>query len=298
MEPSQEFKELHSQATLSFIDHDYDQAEEYIQRAILHNPEMFTAYSLLSEIHLARGDKDRALLALFHGAHTRPRDTDVWSNVAELILERAGDDRSAAIRDAIYCYNRVIGVDPAQTHARYRRASLYFELGYKGKAIWEYERLLKLLPHDTKVLRHIAELYTELGDVERAITHYDNSIAYYKFLEPKLVTTFTWSDVNIYAELFSYSSQPKEGILKVKALSRWLLSRGEDEFWDQYNADDREFDAFDAPRRIEVPEFKRHKHETSAFGEGLPLELRIKLGLLRLKLEDCELEEAMVSPSI
>ena len=298
LEPNQEFKTLHSQATFAFIDHDYDKAEDYIQKAILNNPEMFTAHSLLSEIHLARGDKDKALLALFHGAHTRPRDINVWTNVANLILEREGDNRPSAIRDAIYCFNRVIGVDPAQVEVRFRRANLYLELGQRGKAVWEFERLLKLLPHDTKVLRHIAELYTELGDTERAIIHYDKSITYYKSLEPDVVTRFTWSDVNVYAELMSYSEPSMQGISKLKSLFRWMLGRKEDDYWDQHNDDDREFDAFDDPRRKAVPGFVSYRYELSAYGAGLPLELRVKLGILRLMLGQDEIEEAMASISL
>jgi predicted Zn-dependent protease len=85
-EPSQEFKILHSEATTAFIDHDYNKADDFAQRAILANPEIFAAHSLLSEIHFARGDKDKALAALFNGAHTRPKDIQVWSRVANLIL--------------------------------------------------------------------------------------------------------------------------------------------------------------------------------------------------------------------
>lgn len=297
LEPSHEFKTLHSQATLAFLDHDYDIAEDYVQEAIRNNPEMFSAHALLSEIHLARGDNDRALTALFHGAHTRPRDTEVWTKVAELILERAGNDRLSGIRDAIYCYNRVIGVDPTQVEARYRRAVLNLEFGHKGKAAYEYERLLKLLPHDTTVLRHIAELFIDIGDTERAISHFEEAIAHYQLVEPDVATSFTWSDVNIYAELFSYSGQSSRGVAKLKSVSRWLLGRGQETFWDNYTEDDREFDADDQPRRKEVPEFVCGRYGRSAYGEGLPLELRVKLGILRLKSENSGFEEVMVTLS-
>ena len=298
LEPSDEFKTLHSQATLAFLDHHYDKAEEYVQEAIRYNPEIFSAHALLSEIHLARGDNDRALTALFHGAHTRPTDTEVWTKVAELILERAGNDRLSGIRDAIYCYNRVIGVDPGQVEARYRRAALNLERGHKGKAAYEYERLLKLLPHDTTVLRHMAELFNEIGDTERVISHFEEAIAHYQSVEPSAVTSFTWSDANIYAELLTYSDQPSRGIVKLRSLSRWLLGRGQEEFWDKYTDDDREFDAHDQPRRNEVPEFICGKYGRSAYGEGLPLEIRVKLGILRLKGENSEFEEATVTRSI
>ena len=294
LEPSQEFKVLHSHATVAFIDHDYDLAEDFVQQAIAVNPEMFSAHSLLSEIHMARGDQNKALTALFHGVHTRPRDTQAWCKVAELILERALDDRSSGIRDAIYCYNRVIGADSTHVEARYSRAALNREIGNKSKAAYDYERLLKQLPHDTTVLRHIAEIYIELGEVERALRHYDHSISHYQSKEPHVVTSITWSDLNIYAELLSCLGDYSKGLQILKTLCRWLLGRKDDRIWDEFADDDREFDVEDLPRRAIAEEFVPGKFEAATYGEGLPLELRVKLGVFRLKLGRSYLVEAMV----
>ena len=294
LDPSPEFKQLHSQAILAFIEQDYDLAEERVQQAIRTNPEMFQAHSLLSEIHLARGDKGKALIALFHGAHTRPRDPEVWMTVAQLLLDRAGDDRVAGARDAIYCYNRIIEIDVTNTEARYHRATLNLELGYANKAAYDYDKLLILCPHDTTVLRHIAEVCIEAGDVNRAIDLYNTSITYYKNIEPSKVKSFSWTDANSYAELFLHSSRSIEGISCIKSLSRWLLDRGDDKFWDHYAGDDRELDLDDDTRRGGVAEFIPGRHDRWKYGEGLPLELRIKLGILRLKLADDMFEEAMV----
>ena len=293
-EPSQEFKVLHSKATTAFIDHDYDKADEFAQRAILVNPEMFAAHSLLSEIHLARGDEDKALAALFNGAHTRPRDVKVWSRVASLILERAGDDRLAALNDAIYCYNRIIGVDATNMDARYQRAALNRELGYNGRAVLEYERMLRLLPHDTTVLRHLAEVCIDLGEVERAKNHYDASIAYYLSDEEASAMTISWSDINIYGELFGFLHRYAEGISRLKSLSRWLLGRGRETYWDDVVEDDREWDTEDYPRRSQVQQFTAGQFGSTTYGDGLPLELRVKLGVYRLKLGANYVKEALV----
>ncbi len=294
LEPSVEFKMLHSQATMAFIDHDYEEAEQLALQAILVNPEMYTARFLLSEIHMARGDKDKAITALFHAAHTKPRDTQGWLKLAQLLLERDGEDRPSAVRDAIYCYGRIIGMESTNVEARYQRAALNRELGYTGRAAQEYEHLLKQLPHDTTVLRHLAEIYIELNDVEKAVAHYDDSVAYYYEREPHNVTSFSWSDVNICAELFGYQRQHEQSIQKLKALSRWLLGRGTDLIWEQFDKDDREWDSEDGPRRLEVPGFKAGAYKVTAYGDGMPLELRIKLGVLRLKVNS-NLEEAIVS---
>ena len=297
LEPSVEFKMLHSQATMAFIDHDYEEAEQLALQAILVNPEMYTARFLLSEIHMARGDKDKAITALFHAAHTQPRDTQGWLKLAQLLLKRDGEDRPSALRDAIYCYSRIISLESTNVEARYQRATLNRELGYIGRAAQEYEHLLKQLPHDTTVLRHLAEVYIELNDIDKAVAHYDQSIIYFREKEPSNVTSFSWSDVNICAELYGYQIQYEKASLKLKALSRWLLGRGNDSIWEPFEEDDREWDSEDLPRRVEVPGFKPGAYEPAAYGNGLPLELRVKLGVFRLKAVNGNFEEAIVSPA-
>ena len=295
LEPGLDFKALHSQATMAFIDQDYDEAEQLAQQAIFVNPEMFSAHSLLSEIHQARGEQDKAVTALFNGAHTRPRDTQLWSKVAELVLERVESERHINLRTAVYCYSRVINVDHDNIEARLQRASLNQELGYKGKAGREYERVLTHLPYDTDILRHLAEIYSEPDDVERVLHHYDSCIAHYRITEPREAISFTWSDVNIYAELHGYLENFEDCILKIKRLSRWLLGRSDDAIWDGFHINDCEWDAEDQPRRAEVAGFVPSLYSPATYGSGLPLELRIKLGVYRLKMPEGDLEEALVS---
>ncbi|PGH19184.1 hypothetical protein AJ80_04154 [Polytolypa hystricis UAMH7299] len=284
LEPSAEFKSLHSAATSAFIDSDYDRAIVLVKQAIQINPEMFAAHSLLSEIFLAQGHKDKALAALFSGAHTRPKDPTVWMNVAELILDRAGNDKASALQDVVYCYSRAIEIDQTNYKVRFQRAAIYRELGYNGKAAQEYERLLKDLPHNTIALRQLAEIYIDLNDVERARNHYDNSISYYTSLGLEEAADFTWSDVNIYVELFSYLNDFAQGISVLKSLARWLLGRKDDVQWDTIREDDREWDVDDYPRRVDMPWFIQGQYPVDTYGQGLPLELRMKLGVYRLKL--------------
>lgn len=295
LEPSVEFKALHSQATMAFIDHDYEEAEQLALKAILMNPEMFPAHSLLSEIHMARGNKAKALAALFNGAHTRPRDTEVWLKVAQLILERAGEDKLSAIRAAIYCYNRAIAVDRTDVRARYKRAVLNRDLGRVNKAVSDYEYLLRQFPYETTVLRLLAEAYIHLDKIDGALSYYDHSFSHYRIKEPKQVLSVTWSDINVYTELYGIQKQYEKGISQIKSLSRWLLGRGSDFFWDDFDVDDREWDSEDQPRRMQVIGYIPGRHEVNAYGDGLPLELRVKLGIFRLNLGGDNFEEATVT---
>lgn len=293
IEPTPEFKALHSQATMAFIDHNYEEAEDLTLQALLINPEMYPAHNLLSEIHAARGDNEKALSAAWNGAHTRPRDPEMWSRIARLILERDDEDRDSALRDAIYCYNRILYVDSLNVEARYQRAALNHELGHKRKAASEYEQLIKQLPHDTTVLRHLAEIYIDLGEPDIALSHYEASIHHFKTAEPCDVTSFTWSDVNVVCELYGVQRRYDEGITVLKALSRWLLGRAKEECWESFDEDDREWDLEDQPRRNDVPDFVPGEHDVTSYGDGLPLELRVKLGIFQLKSENRNLMEAI-----
>ncbi|KAL4898256.1 hypothetical protein BDV59DRAFT_166523 [Aspergillus ambiguus] len=293
LEPSPEFKLLHSEATSAFIDGDYERAIDLVKRAIQINPEMFAAHSLLSEIFLAQGEKDKALTALFSGAHTRPRDPTVWAKVARMILERAGDDRQAALNDVIYCYSRVIDIDPRNYNARYQRAAVYRELGHNGRAATEYERILNDVPHDTRALRHLAEVYIDLDKVSRAVDRWAESIEYYLSLDPEEAPNFSWSDVNIYAELYTYLGQHEKGLNVLKQLARWLLGRKDDTIWETFDKDDREWDADDSPRRIKLDGYIPGQWPRDSYGLGLPLELRIKLGLYRLRMGYEHKDEAL-----
>ncbi|KAL9030329.1 MAG: hypothetical protein Q9196_001541 [Gyalolechia fulgens] len=292
LEPSYEFKSVHTLATAAFIDADYETAEQLTLQAILLNPEMYAAHSLLSEIHSARGDHGKALTALFNGAHTRPRDIEGWETIAHMLLARQ-DEENPAITDALYCYSRIIQVDPQNVNARHQRAALNCRLGYMGRAATEYEQLLKILPHDLTILRSLAELYTETDNAHRAMEHYGTSIKFYQAKEPKEAKTFAWSDVNIYVELFADQQRYLDGISAIKSLSRWLLGRRGDTVWENFQEDDREWDMDHYPRRVQVEGFKAGCHADICYGKGMPLELHVKLGTYRLKSDGRQIEEAM-----
>jgi len=294
IEPTEEFKALLSQAIIAFIAQRYDEAEQSALQAVAINPEMYEAHNLLSQIHVAKGNFLKALSASFAGAHTRNRDPEVWSRTADLVLNSNGDDRDFYLDRALYCITRVINLDRQNVGARYQRALLRHELGHNGKAATEYEELLKQLPHDTTVLRHLAEVCIELEKPGRALEHYVSSIVHFRELEPDEVSKFTWSDVNIVTELYAFQERFEEGMMQLKSLSRWLLGRGKDTFWEAYDKDDREWDLEDQPRRIMVSDFESEKYDEQSYGCGLPLELRVKLGVFRLKAERRDLEEAIV----
>ncbi|KAL4941666.1 hypothetical protein BDV06DRAFT_177388 [Aspergillus oleicola] len=293
LEPSPEFKLLHSEATSAFIDGDYERATDLVSRAIQINPEMFAAHSLLSEIFLAQGQKEKAVTALFSGAHTRPRDTNVWLKVARMIMEQAGDDKQSSLNDVLYCYSRVLEIDPQNHNTRFQRAALYRGLGHNGRAVTEYERILRDLPHNIRALRLLTDTLTEQNEYQKALDYWSEAVQHFTSLDPENIPEFTWSDANIYIELYSYLGRYLEGLKAAKATSRWLLGRKDDTMWDDFDEDDREWDDEDAPRKIKADGYVPKRWPLESYGSGLPLEFRIKLGLFRLKLGDQNVDEAL-----
>lgn len=295
LEPSEEFKSLHEQATMAFVDTNYELAEQLTLEAIRINSEMYAAYSLLAEIYTAQGDHNRALTALFTGAHTRSRDLQVWLTVGQLFLARAGVDNRAALAHALYCYNRIVSIEPTNTDHRHQRATLNKELGYNKRAAKDFERLLKLFPHNLTILRSLAEIYTDSGLVPRAAEHYHAAIQFYQLKEPERARTVSWSDVNIYVEIFADQGLFDEAIRKLKSLSYWLLGYPEDAVLEKSDLGDRESDGEVLSRRVPAREFQSKAFPCESYEMSIPLELRVKLGVYRLRATDCQVDVALVS---
>lgn len=296
VEPGPEVMKCVSEATMALAGGELDEAEELTLQALKMNPEVFQAHNLLSEIHAARGDMDKSISVAWNGAHTRPRDVRMWKRVASLILNRDNVDREECLRDALYCYSRIVTVDRYNVEARYERAAINRELGYRKKAVTEYEFMLKyLLPNDTAVLRHLADACNEMEDSVRALKQYEIALQFMQDGLSEARPRLTWSDINIIADLYILSGQPERGLIQVKRASRYLLGRSQETFWDDVQDDDREWDAHDVPRRTNNLDFKVDAHDPTTYGSGLPLEIRVKLGILRLSCGKAHRPEAMVS---
>ena len=294
MEPGQAFKRLYSRATSAFFETDYEAAEKLVLGAIRENSEMYRAYSLLAEVYTAQGEDNKALTALFTGAHTKPRDLKVWLTVGQLFLARVGVDGNSALAHAHYCYTRIVSLDPDNGDHRRQRAILNRDLGHNGRAAQDYERLLIHSSHDVATLRSLAEIYTDLGRVSQAIEHYDAAIQFYQVHEPKKAKTLTWSDVSVYVELFADQGRYDEAIEKLRLLSCWLLGLRGDTVLEDTNLDDRDWVARILSRQ--AGQCGAASHESDVSGTmAVPIELRVKLGIYRLKASDCQVEVALVS---
>ena len=282
-EPTGDIKLRLSKASEAFIAQKYDDARSIIAEIIRINAETHEAWTLLASIFRELRDTDKALMALMYAAHLRPKHVDAWLSCAEFALEETGKNRSKYLPSAHFCYASAIRANPKDLEARFGKAAVYLEQKNLSSAISEYRTILNRLPHDTRVLRLLAETYIDNGDAETAKGLYKESIAHFRTSSHEAGHSFGWSDVDVYVELYGYLKQYDIAIKEIKSLARWLLGRDVEGFWDAAMDDDREWDADDS-RRVQTAAFFSGRFPLSSYGQGLPLELRVKLGLYRLHL--------------
>ena len=229
--------------------------------------------------------------------------------------ERQGR-RLQNLQIARLCYSGAIRADKDNISARLGKANVCLEFGQATNAATEYVRVLKRRPLALQVIRNLAEAsYDSVRGsetIQAAIKAYRRAVAYLRgksaaasqsYFAPYLALDdgeeFSWMDITIYVELYAALEQYEEAIAVLKSLARWMLGRGgpDEAYWKDAavaaSHEDCEWDRYDEPRRRQVPGFQPGRYPPSAYGEGLPIDLRTKLAIYRLKLG--HEEEAIVS---
>ncbi|KAJ9154733.1 Transcription factor tau subunit sfc4 [Pleurostoma richardsiae] len=293
-EPSGEIKFRLGQASMAFMEERYDDAMEIIFEVIRLNAETHQAWVLLSSIFQELGKNEEALMSMVFAAHMRPKDVGGWMAAAQFALDDTQGSREKNLYTAGLCYSAAIRANPKYLKARLAKANVSLEQGSSTLAFTEYQRVLKLRPYDISVIRHMAEASFEAKDAPRAvqatIEAYQKCITEARMGEPLQNGEFDWSDLIIYVEAFAFLGSYGDAILALRSVARWLVGRQDEPFWDDYELDDREWDRED-DRRREVAEFDPHRYPAGTYGFSLPLDLRAKLAVYRLKLG--HVDEAM-----
>lgn len=287
-EPSAEIKLLLSQASDALLRRDLITALEIAEEVIRQNAETYDAWMMLSSIHQERGKMNEAIMAMCFAAHLRPRDFYGWMTVAQYALDdTTPEERSRNLETAQLCYSAAIRANPKSLKARIGKANCALEAGRSSVAAGEYVKVLKRRPYNMTVLRNMAEAAFDTRNakkyVEKARGFYEVTIAHVRAGGHLLRGTFEWSDVIIYVEMCAFLERYSDAALALRSLSRLLIGRQEETFWDRYVDDDREWDQ-DEERKTKVPEYSPDKYPYGMYGSALPLDLRARLAIYRLKL--------------
>jgi general transcription factor 3C polypeptide 3 (transcription factor C subunit 4) len=289
-EPTGDVKWRLGRASQLFIQQNYDEAIALTDEIIQINAETHEAWTLKASIYKEQGNLDKAVSALMFAAHLRPRHISAWFYCANFCLEETGDQRHNYLRSALFCYSAVARTGAKSLEAYLGKADIFYELEKWKVAFIHYKKALQLSPNNMDLLRRLAEVSLEIDNTEgvkvsvhEVIALYKETIHYLRTSEVELEFNFGWMEAIIYLELYAFAGMFEEAIRELKSVARWLLGREEDVFWDGVTSNDSEWDAYD-DRRKEVAEFEGEKFPPEQYGMGLPLELRVKLGLWRMRL--------------
>ncbi|KAK7521678.1 hypothetical protein IWZ03DRAFT_99387 [Phyllosticta citriasiana] len=282
-DPGPVFKKILSEATQAWIRQDLETAQKAAGEAIKINPEVFAAYNLLSEILYAKGQLEESVNVLSMGAVLQ-RDAALWHKIATRVLELDIDER-ARLEWAHRCYSQVIRLDNGDWEARCQRLDFQLRFDHKGQAKLELEMMLKIEGHqfDLDRIQQLAELCAVTREPARAVEPFEKAIRHHLTAPGDDYSQLDWQSLNSYLELMSTLKRYEDSIPLLKSTARYIVGRQDESYWDGLE-DDREWDIDDEPRRVEVDRFVPGRYPQDAYGVGLPLEIRVKLGLFRLGL--------------
>ncbi len=316
-EPPAEIKLRINRAHELFIKEQYDEALDILFGIVRQNAEIHSAWILMASIFQDSGDRENEMLARVFAAHLFPRDVSGWMAAADIALadaeaaaehERPIDEsdsedgervrRMQRLQIARICYSGAIAADQDCIPARLGKGNVCLEFEQPGPAAIEYQRVLRRRPYNMEAVRNLAEVSYDTNrredTIRSAISAYQGAIAHaHAGGELDDDATFEWADVSMYCELHAVLGEHELALLSLKSLVRWILGRKEERFWDLYRDDDREWDR-DDHRRKETSDFQPGRYPLESYGLALPIDLRAKLAVYRLKLgyED----EALVGP--
>ncbi|KAK3692386.1 hypothetical protein B0T22DRAFT_495585 [Podospora appendiculata] len=283
-----------SLANESFERKQYADAIQMLGEVIRINSETYAAWTLLSTIHEELGDREKACMCLISAAHLVPKNVAYWINTALYALHgiedmEEGPERERALERAHECYTKALIADKRNIEARSGKADVLLMQGQPAMALAQYHRALEYSPLNIRTVRNLADVTLDLKDPRRsceaAKRAYRRIIDHLQALDTLDTEEgrFEWSDLRIYLEFFAILEQWQAAALELKEISRWLLGRRAESYWDHWLDDDREWDLHD-DRRIDVTDFEPARYPQDSYGQGLPTDLRAKLYVYRHKL--------------
>ncbi|KAF9363267.1 transcription factor TFIIIC subunit tfc4 [Mortierella sp. NVP85] len=295
-----EVQRLLGMANHAYVSRDYKQAVDLFQQVIVTHPNVFQAWNIMGVIQEELGNPEKALQLYLVAAHLTPKDGALWKKLAA-ISKNCGYDQQA-----LYCFSRAYRADKNDMDALWDRSIMYQVLGQPNKAIQGFQKLLKVKQHYMPALEELVKIYSSLDqdnrryreNMHQAMVDYEAAYLHYSSLpdrfanlvgDPFDVTDedeidgplnepFGYSALNMLSELYIMFEEYEKPIKMIKSWSRRLQRRSHQTWWDDYK-DDREFDT-----DPDDEEFQASLGENRT--RGLPVDLRVKLGICRLMMEE------------
>lgn len=275
-----------SQGNEAFVNGRDEDAQKFFSEVIRLDPKNVLAYKSLGDIAYKNNKLKDCCTYWYIAAVNSQWDGELWSLVGELSA------RIGLKRQAILAYGRAIHANtPDINQLIYERAVLYKETNQFGRALDGFRKLSQTFPHDPYYLKDLAEVYLEDRRINDAINLY-MELLYKNMHQPRLAGNkfpkLGWQEVNILIELYTTKRSWRLGLNVFKLAARFIHDRNNEKWWDDAD-NDAEFDErrFDVLRTL--PSLDK---STFAKPYDLPIDLRFKIGQIRLELD--QKEEAMI----
>ncbi|KAJ8119673.1 hypothetical protein O1611_g10557 [Lasiodiplodia mahajangana] len=300
-EPTGDVKYRIHMASSAYTDGRLDEALEWVEDAIRINAETYRAWTLLASILQEKGDLKGSFTARVFSCHLQPKHVDGWLHCARMgkdLRDELPEDAAEFMEQISICCSAALRADINNKEARHERAAIAAERGQIRTAAKDY---LYLLEHgeygeyDLEALRLYAEMTMILSSRGKrnpyqpssAIDWYSRAFSHFRANAIDGRPPFEWQDVDVFSRLLIHVEHTKDALYELKSLSRWLLGRPSENFWDDWQDDDREWDV-DNVRRTGFEDFQEGRYPELSYGSGFPLDMRTKLAVYRLKLGDLD----------
>uniref|UniRef100_A0A383W8F4 Uncharacterized protein n=1 Tax=Tetradesmus obliquus TaxID=3088 RepID=A0A383W8F4_TETOB len=189
MELPEHISRMVGHANLLYASNKYQAAVDLLLEVIRQVPNLADPYHTLGALHEVLGQPRLALNFYMIAAHMSGKDVGLWHKLAEMSLD------NGFIRQAIYCYNKVLAKDGDHFEARFARARLYPLINEPWKAKQQYSALLERHPGHPEVVKALVTLYHDFGQSGRAIEMLEEQLA-------KHYASVDLTHINMLADLY------------------------------------------------------------------------------------------------
>ncbi|KAI8848650.1 hypothetical protein BC829DRAFT_417432 [Chytridium lagenaria] len=265
---------------------DFAEVLKQLHEAIQLDYKAASAWRLLAAVHGELGDPIKTLQANFLLAHLTPKDGDLWRSLAETSLQMGHH------ADAEYCYKKAVSANHGDLISLEQLSKIYARQSRFQKAIDGFSTILRHMPHRMEVISELSRIYLTLKDVPRAISLFESALE---------------ADANSpLMVLPTREGTPDEevvgligGLSMADIAPKKHLRIGYDELHMlvELYFEVREFEkAYNAIRvvLVRIQGLEKMRVDAQNFDEFLgiyddmPVEIRVKLGICRLWLDDVE----------
>ncbi|KAI8981952.1 hypothetical protein BDF20DRAFT_834618 [Mycotypha africana] len=278
---SPEVKRQLGEANALYIARDYGNAIDKLQAIIQENPNAHPAWNTLGLVHEELGNTAKALQFRMFAAHLC-NDAGLWKELAHKSIE------NDAVKQAVYCFSKVLALDPNDLDALWDRAFLFKQMGRSSDAIDGFLEILKHIPHHFKVINELARLYRQQGKTKEAIKMYEDAIDYHIKMEQERMEEeedeeeeddeedefsdkLGYVELNMLSELYLILNDYRKALETIKNGLRHIQKRQHETWWLDHVDDDDEY-------------FENDEARTE-----FPIELRVRMGICRIYLNQVDL---------